>query len=1211
MRQFFLLVLVLGAVAQLAAQNTPAQFWTPLAPGAVALPQATKRAAPSHFTTFQLNYDALVAALQQAPMEFTRAAATEAMVLQLPMANGSMRSFRVVESPIMEPELAAKFPAIHTYYGVAMDKSGVFVRLGVGYQGFHAYFFGDQNGAQSVRRYSEENNSIYIAYKTADLPVDPALEGQLRCGADDFGVYMQDGPAHAEHFATSERGLEPKPLKRYRSVVAAQGEYSIFNGGTKPLVQAAIVEAMNYITAIQERDFGVRFVLIGNNDDAIFLDPATDPYEGENDLNSWMNQNPGAVNNAVGVNNFDMGHAFCQTGAGGVIGKAALGGICDILNKARAASSWFTPNNESFYLTAAHEMCHQLGGNHTFSNCPPNADATNASTAFEPGGGSTIMAYTSACGNQNFQNNEDPYYHVANLEEVLNFIQSAGNLCGENVDVGNNTPTASTTIPPVGMYIPISTPFVLSGSGSDPDGDELSYCWEQYDLGPVSPIGSPTGSTPTFRTFLPTSSPVRVCPRMSNIISNSPTATEVLPTYTRVLTFRMTVRDNHPGCGGVDWVQVRLQATDAAGPFLVSYPNELVTWYAGEYQTVTWNVANTNGALVNCQTVNIHLSTDGGQTYPIMLASGVPNTGSYCIQVPNITSNTARIRVEAADNIFFDISNANFKIQQPTAAGYTICGALKDQACLPNGYTTEISTAGALGFSTPIDLSISGLPTGATATFSPNPVAPGSTSLLTIEFAQDQPETTFTATVQASAGTTRSYELVLTTVRNDFSAFGLLSPADGASGINISPLLTWNGVADANLYELEVATNPSFEAATIVVSEYNLVDDSYDIPGFLTEGTAYYWRVRPKNECGTVAWSEPFVFMTQVQSCQTFSATDLPKNISSNGTPTVESVINVPFGGAVSDVNVKKVQGNHNFFSDLEVRLVRPTGGNVLLFKNRCSSYAGTFNIGFDDVANDAFGCPPPQTGTAYKPTEALSAFNGQDAAGDWILRVKDNVASSGGQLSAFQLELCSNVSLNGPVIVNNNVLTLTSGSNSEVSTSLLKTTDANNTDDQLLYTLITIPSSGDVQKNWTGAMKVGDQFTQTDINNGAIRYFDYGFGSTDNFRFSVIDGEGGLASGTFTIQTEASGTKDLQRRLSFDLAPNPADETVRISFGELLTSDAHVGLYNAAGQLIQSHIISAGNQMLTMRIADLPQGIYTVLVSNSRATGVRKLIKS
>ncbi|HOY04086.1 MAG TPA: cadherin-like domain-containing protein [Saprospiraceae bacterium] len=1210
MRQFFIIALVLGVFSNLTAQNTNLHFWTPLAQQAVVLPEATQRSIPAHFSTFQLNYEALELALKQAPMEFTREALTQALLLDLPMADGSMRTFKIVESPIMAPELGAKYPALHTYYGTATDKSGVFVRLGVGYKGFHAYIFGDLRGAQSVRRYSDDANSVYIAYKAADLPKDPAMQSQLKCGNDDFSVYTEDGAGHAEHFAATERGTEPKPLKRYRAAISAQAEYSIFNGGTKPLVLAAIVEAMNYITAIQERDFGVRFELIANDDEIIFLDPDTDPFIGENDLGAWLSQNPGAINPVIGVNNYDMGHAFCRTGAGGVIGLAALGSVCDILRKANAASSWFTPNDEDFYLTTAHEMCHQLSGSHTFSNCPPSADNIEPGSAFEPGGGSTIMAYPKACANQNYQNYSDPYYHISSIVQALSFVASGGgNQCGETIDVGNNTPTASTDIPALGLYLPISTPFVLSGSGTDPDGDALTYCWEEYDLGPASPLGSPSGSSPIFRSFLPTSNPVRICPRIQSIISNTVSNTEVLPTYNRPLTFRLTVRDNHTGAGGIDWLEVKMQATTTAGPFLVTYPNELITWNVGEYQIVTWDVANTDGPLVKCHSVNIHLSTDGGLTYPIMLASGVPNSGSYCIQVPNNVSTTARIRVEADDNIFFDISNANFKIQQPQAAGFTVCGALKDQVCLPNGYTTEVTTSSAQGFNTPIDLSITGLPAGATATFSPNPVVPGSNSLLTIEFAADQPETTFTATVQASAGTTRSYDLVLTTVRNDFSAFALLSPADGASGVNVSPVLSWNGVADANLYELELATSPSFEAGTLIIAEYNLSTNSFDLPGFLTEGQAYYWRVRPKNECGTIAWSEPFVFIVQIQTCLTFNATDLPKNISANGTPTVESVITVPSGGAVSDVNVKKVQGNHNFFGDLEVRLVRPTGGNVLLFKNRCSSYAGNFNIAFDDVVNDAFPCPPPQNSAVHKPTESLSAFNGQDAAGDWILRVKDNVASSGGQLSAFQLELCANVSLTGPMIINNNVLNLAAGTNAEITTSLLKTEDANNTADQLLYTLITIPSSGALQKNWTGAMKAGDQFTQTELNNGAIRYFDYGFSSTDDFRFAVTDGEGGLASGTFVIQTQASGTNDLRKNLAFDIAPNPADETVRISFGEVLTADTHVSLYNTAGQLIRNEIMASGNTMLVLQIADLPQGIYTVLVSSNRATGVRKLV--
>lgn len=1211
MRLFCTTALVLGLFSSLMAQIPTPNFWTPVAQEAIVLPASAKRTIePTVLRTFQLDYNAMEALLKQAPMEFTREARERALPISLPMADGSMRAFKVVESPVMAPELTAKYPAIHTYSGIATDGSGVIVRLGVGYNGFHAFIFGDTRGAQSVRTYADGQTSIYMAYKVSDLPDDPAFEAQMTCGTDDHGSFLQDDPAHTEHFETAERGFEPQPLRIYRAAVAAQGEYSVFNGGTKPLVLNAIVLAMNYIAAIQERDFGVRFQLIPNNDEIIFLDPNTDPYIGESDLAAWVSQNPGAINPIIGLNNYDIGHAFCQTFAGGVIGLAALGSVCDILIKGRAASSWFTPNNEKFYLTTAHEMGHQLSAGHTYGNCGSDFPPTPG-TAFEPGSGTTIMSYAGACGPQNnIQDDEESYFHLGSILQARSFTtQGGGSQCGELITTGNSTPEASTDIPLNGLYLPINTPFVLTGSGSDPDGDELTYCWEQFDVGPITILGSPTGTAPSFRSYFPSLSPSRTFPRLQAVIGNFAEDAEVLPTYSRQLTFRMTVRDNHPGAGGVDWLEVKMQSTTTAGPFTVTYPNELLTWYVGENQIVTWNVANTDGPLVKCHAVNILMSTDGGFTYPIMLASGVPNTGSYCVEVPNNVTNTARIRVQADDHIFFDISNANFKIQQPQAAGFTVCSALKDQACLPNAYTTEISTSSSLGFSTPITLSIDGLPAGATATFSPNPVQPGATSVLTIEFAEDQPETTFTTTVHAEAGTTKSYELVLTTVQNDFAAFEMLSPANGASGVNISPVLKWNGVEDANVYEVEVATSPSFEPGTLLASAYEVATDSFDIPNLLTEGQEYYWRARPKNECGVVGWSGPFVFMVQIQSCLTFSATDLPKNISSNGTPTVESIITVPSGGPVSDVNVKRVQGNHDFFGDLEVRLVRPTGGNVLLFKNRCSSYAGNFNIAFDDVANAAFSCPPPQNAALSKPTEPLSAFNGQDAAGQWILRVKDNASSSGGQLIGFQIELCSGVSLNAPFIVNNNTLQLTSGTNAAITTSLLKTDDANNTADQLTYTLITVPSSGVLQKNGTGAMQPGDKFTQTELNNGAIRHFDYGFASTDEFRFAVTDGEGGLASGTFTIQTLASGTRDLQQNIAFDLAPNPADESVRISFGEALSSDTYISVYNTAGQLLRNQVLAGGNVTLVIPVADFPQGIYTVVVANNRATGVRKLV--
>ena len=1211
MRLIYSITLAFALFSSLAAQIPTPNFWAPVAQEAIVLPATAQRTIqPSALAAFQLDYNAMEAALKQAPMEFTREARERALLLDLPMADGSMRNFKVVESPVMAPELTAKFPAIHTYSGIATDGSGTMVRLGVGYNGFHAFIFGDDLGIQSVRPYADGQHSIYMSYKISDLPSDPAT-AEFICGTDDFESFLQHENTHSQQMEVAERGgAEPVQLKVYRAAIAAKGEYSVFHGGTKPLVLSAITVAMNFINAILERDFDVRYQLIPNNDLIIFLDPATDPYTGET-VGDWMSQNPGAINPIIGLDNYDIGHVFSQYSTGDQVGVVS-GRVCQLLTKGRGCSSAPSPNAEYFFLVAAHEMCHQLSGGHSWNNCPGAEIQIAEETAFEPGSGTTIMSYAGSCGGgNNIQGDSDPYFHVGSIVQVRNFVATGdGNLCGETLPTNNNTPVAATDIPALGLYLPISTPFVLTGSGSDPDGDVLNYCWEQYDLGPSVQLGLPTGTAPSFRSFSPVPIPSRTFPRIQTVISNNPSNAEVLPTYNRLLTFRMTVRDNQTGGGGVDWVEVKMQSTTTAGPFRVTYPNELITWNVGENQIVTWDVANTDGSLVNCKSVNIHLSTDGGLTYPVMLASGVPNTGSYCIEVPNNVTNNARIRVQADDHIFFDISNANFRIQQPQTAGFSVCGVLKDQACLPNGYTTEINTSSAMGFNTPITLSIAGLPAGATGTFSPNPVMPGSNSTLTIEFAQGQPETTFTATVEAVAGTSRTYDLVLSTISNDFAAFELLSPADGASGVNISPVLSWNGVPDANVYEVEVASSPSFEAGTLVAADYSVTADNFDIPVILNQGQEYYWRARPKNECGVVGWSGPFVFIVQIQTCLSFSATDLPKNISANGTPTVESVITIPSGGAVSDVNVKKVQGTHNFFGDLEVRLVRPTGGNVLLFKNRCSSYAGNFNIAFDDVANAAFTCPPPQNGAVSKPTENLSAFNGQNAAGQWILQVKDNQTSSGGQLTGFELELCSGVSLTGPFIVNNNTLQLPSGTNAAITTSLLRTDDANNTAAQLTYTLITVPEFGILENSGSAALKAGDQFKQADIDNGAIRYFDFGFNtSTDEFRFAVTDGEGGLASGTFTIQTTVSGTKDLTSSIVFDLAPNPADESVRISFGEALSADTHITLFNTAGQLLRSQTLSSGNVSLVMPVSDLPQGIYTVLVSNSKATGVRKLV--
>ncbi|MBP6827631.1 MAG: proprotein convertase P-domain-containing protein, partial [Saprospiraceae bacterium] len=772
-------------------------------------------------------------------------------------------------------------------------------------------------------------------------------------------------------------------------------------------------------------------------------------------------------------------------------------------------------------------------------------------------------------------------------------------------------PEASILVPS-NLFIPIGTPFQLTGSATDAEGDALTYCWEEFDLGPQSTYGDPKGNSPAFRSYPPTSSPIRVFPRLQLILTNGTSKSEVLPDTTRNFTFRMTVRDNHPGGGGFDWKEVKFKSTYLAGPFRVTFPNSnTVTWVVGENQTVTWDVANTNASPVNCKTVNILLSTNGGSTFPIVLATGVPNIGRCCIQVPDNVSSGARIRIEAADNIFFDLSNSNFKIQQPAVPAFSFCpAALQAQACIPADFSMVISTDGVGGFSDPITLSATGLPAGATATFSPNPVTPGSPSTLSVVFPAGTSEGTFDLTVDGTSNSTvKSSVISISVINNDFSGLNLETPANGAQSVDLGPTLYWNGVVDADKYEIQVASSPSFEPGTILATNAGVSVDSFKIPLLLNEGQVCYWRVRPINGCGEGNWTKPFVFVTRLQNCTNLTANDLPKTISSSGTPTVESQIVINGGGAISDVNVKKVQGSHQFFKDLEVRLISPAGTNVLLFKDKCASYNGNFNIGFDNSGAAGFPCPP-NNGNSYNPTESLNAFNGQNATGTWILRVKDNTVSSGGQLSAFELQICSSVALNAPFLVNNNLLLVTPGASGAVSTDLLKVDDPNNGPDQLVFTLMTVPQFGDLRLFGGTPLVPGDVFTQADINAGFLRYYEYGFNTgTDEFDFSATDGEGGLVSGTFHIQPFPLDAKEPSNTLSFELAPNPAHESLRLFISEPFSSDSRVSIFNAAGQQLRTWTLPAGTPGLLLDIAGLPEGVYAVSVQNEKSRGVKKVV--
>lgn len=663
------------------AQNGSQSFWSDINESQVVL-IGERYIVPQSYRTLKLDYENLKNYLLEAPFENSNGTFNKITVLSLPLPDGSMSRFSIFESPVMESSLAAKYPQIKTYSGKGIDDPYATVRFDVTQLGFHAMIISPE-GRIFIDPYTLGDVENYISYYTRDFhKVGSSIDCEL----------VSDESRLSElNYLRESMILTPTgpQLRTYRLALATTGEYTTFFGGTIPNAMAAVVTSVNRVNGVYEIEFAIRMILVANNDTLIFTNASTDPYT-NNDGFAMLAQNQTTVDARIGSANYDFGHVF-STGGGGV---AYLGVICVNGFKAQGVTGSGAPVGDPFDIDyVAHEMGHQFGGNHSFNGTSGSCGGgnRNASTAYEPGSGSTIMAYAGICGSHNLQPNSDPYFHTVNFDEIVAYTNfGSGNGCAVITNTGNSAPLV--TVPTGGFYIPKGTPFSLTGSATDPENDALTFCWEEFDLGPGGAPGTPTGNAPIFRSWNPTSSGTRYFPRLQNLVNNSTVIGELLPSYARVLTFRLTARDNKQIGGGVNYAQVQFNVDGNSGPFLVTSPNTNTTLAGGSTQTITWDVANTNIAPVNCANVNIILSLDGGQTFTQVLASNTDNDGSENVIIPNTPSTTARIKVEAVDNIFFDISNTNFTIEETIPVELTLFNAERLEAGIMLVWETATET---------------------------------------------------------------------------------------------------------------------------------------------------------------------------------------------------------------------------------------------------------------------------------------------------------------------------------------------------------------------------------------------------------------------------------------------------------------------------------------------------------------------------------------
>ena len=637
--------------------------WSTIDEAKIGISKLQRKIQPKKYKTYELDLQQLKNELNFG-RSYKIGAKESSQIISFPDESGEFIEFDIANAPVMHPELAEKYPNNRSYRGFSVKDPSKKIRFSLNEIGLSAIIMGPDTGHTLIEPLGADLR-FYKIFSQKELE-----------GVIDLACFTKSDPVRESLFKSSGNLADQGHLKIYKFALAVNGEYSQFHlndqnitGGNendkKSVIMGTLTAAVTRINAVLERDLAISLQLVAKNDALIFLDPDQDPYE-YNFLtpDAILDQNQAIVDKTIGANNYDIGHVFTTTP-----GIARLRSICVDGIKAQGVSGSIEPTGNTFYFdVVCHEIGHQLGANHTFNgfedSCGNEGQRITA-TAVEPGSGSTIMSYGGYCGSHNIQSQSDLYFHGLSLQEINAFIGEGGAVnCATQEALTNNKN------PPIvdageDLILPVGTPFKLIGEGSDADGDQITYTWEQMDAGitvvPPSDIGI---SGALFRSRKPSLEPVRYFPNLKSLRNGTNSAIwEVIPQVARELNFRLTVRDNNLEGGQVVSDDTQLTITDQAGPFvIVSQNDDDESWTPGNQEIVQWDVAGTDSNGVNVSHVNILLSTDGGFSYPTILASNVSNNGLYNIIVPEVQAPRCFVMVEANGNGFFAINSNAFSI---------------------------------------------------------------------------------------------------------------------------------------------------------------------------------------------------------------------------------------------------------------------------------------------------------------------------------------------------------------------------------------------------------------------------------------------------------------------------------------------------------------------------------------------------------------------
>lgn len=1066
---------------------------------------------PSKFELFQLNVPLLESKLKKS------------FKLTFPLPGGKHVEFQCIENNLLPGSLREKYNLrawdLRNAEGSGkLDWTTLGLRASFNFQGSRYYLEPRYFGEKKIVQLFEAKHS--------------PQKDEFKCQ-----TYHADheGQVSDSHKADGTIGT----IKRVFDIaIAVTGEYTNFYGGTVAGALSGITTTLNRANEIYERDLATSFRLVSNNDLIVYTDPDNDPFTNGN-LSQMLSENQDVINNVIGSSNYDVGHVFGTLGGG----LARVNSICNSFTKARAATALSFPQGDVFNVDYfCHELGHQFGATHTFNNC---SGSWGGIAAFEPGSGSSIMSYAGICGSDNVQMVSDRYFHFGSQEQMVN----TGTACALIQNPNNNPPNVLVTSPD-GLVLPIGTPFILNGSGSDVESSILDYSWDQMDVSTLVPYGAPNREGPLFRHYeADTGFRERYFPSLENLILGGDPS-EVLPIESRTVNFVYSVRDNHPGGGATSYTDYSLDFTANAGPFKIIYPNVSgLKFEEGDNLEIQWDVAGTDQIPVSCSQVSILLSTDGGFTYPFVLASSTPNDGLEVVQLPTEQSPACRIMVKALGNVFFNISENNFEIGENLVPEIDLI--FEDTSfytCTDDAFTINFDLKGRNGYRSPTTFQVENAPPFVDMLFDPQgPVTPDRNIRLNIGNLNDliSGSYTFEILAQSIDGLYTKRQIVILNIQDQIPPELAFESPDNFTEITENSIpFTWPLRANTSHYRLQVSNQSDFSS---LVLDTLIPSDQTSLNWSVIPFSIYYCRIRTENACNVSNYSLPILIRTSSFFCNEYLA-EVNFVIPSGSAQTYafDTLVNEDF--ELQEIKMNDIKGRHDNTAVLEYRLIYPDGSRKSMISFPCPGEED-YHFSVSSTSGAPVSCPLDRR-FEYRSESDLNRDLPLSSAGRWGLELVNNDRTTGGELHTFELQLCGRaVNRSSDIYVERNL---------EIS--VLRGRSALITEDKLLYDALntvsrnimiipeSLPSHGvlsiageEVDMNtWIPQERI--------LEHQLVYKHDGGSDDMDAFRFSVVASEIGVLTGQqFNIRIEENSLDAQAVILQALECPNQNNASIKI----------------------------------------------------------------